>query len=113
MDYPALSHSLGTARSAEGQVAARRGFIRIEEIPARFHGLFRSAGLTPACGATGRSSDSEAILSRYLEDGGNFIDTANIYTRGHSEKIIGDFSRSGDRTEQTMSALEDLVRRAT
>lgn len=35
--------------------------------------------------------DSEAILSRYLEHGGNFIDTANIYTKGHSEKIIGDF----------------------
>ena len=35
--------------------------------------------------------DSEAIMSRYLDDGGNFIDTANIYTRGHSEKIIGDF----------------------
>ena len=35
--------------------------------------------------------DSEAILSRYLERGGNFIDTANIYTKGHSEKIIGDF----------------------
>jgi aryl-alcohol dehydrogenase-like predicted oxidoreductase len=35
--------------------------------------------------------ESEAIISRYLQDGGNFIDTANIYTRGHSEKIIGDF----------------------
>ncbi len=35
--------------------------------------------------------DSEAILSRYLDEGGNFIDTANSYTRGHSEKIIGDF----------------------
>src|SRR5215471_20890591 len=34
--------------------------------------------------------DSEAILDRYLDDGGNFIDTANIYTYGHSEKIIGD-----------------------
>ena len=44
-------------------------------------------------------SDSEAILSRYMEDGGNFIDTANIYTRGHSEKIIGDFfaARKGRR----------------
>jgi aryl-alcohol dehydrogenase-like predicted oxidoreductase len=43
--------------------------------------------------------DSEAILSRYLEDGGNFIDTANIYTRGHSEKIIGDYfaARKGRR----------------
>lgn len=35
--------------------------------------------------------DSEAIISRYLEDGGNFIDTANAYNVGHSEKIIGDF----------------------
>ena len=26
----------------------------------------------------------------FLERGGNFIDTANGYTRGHSEKIIGD-----------------------
>jgi aryl-alcohol dehydrogenase-like predicted oxidoreductase len=35
--------------------------------------------------------ESEAILTEYLERGGNFIDTANIYTRGHSEKIIGDY----------------------
>ncbi len=34
--------------------------------------------------------DSEAILDRYVELGGNFIDTANFYTKGHSEKIIGD-----------------------
>jgi aryl-alcohol dehydrogenase-like predicted oxidoreductase len=34
--------------------------------------------------------ESEAILDRYLDLGGNFIDTANGYTRGHSEKIIGD-----------------------
>ena len=36
-------------------------------------------------------ADSEAIISRYLTDGGNFIDTSNAYTLGHSEKIIGDF----------------------
>jgi aryl-alcohol dehydrogenase-like predicted oxidoreductase len=35
-------------------------------------------------------SDSEAILDRYIELGGNFLDTANLYTKGHSEKIIGD-----------------------
>ena len=35
--------------------------------------------------------ESETVLSRYLEAGGNFIDTANSYTRGHSEKIIGDY----------------------
>jgi aryl-alcohol dehydrogenase-like predicted oxidoreductase len=41
--------------------------------------------------------DSETILAHYLEQGGNFIDTANGYTRGHSEKIIGDFFRQGKR----------------
>ena len=35
-------------------------------------------------------ADSEKILDRYIELGGNFIDTANLYTKGHSEKIIGD-----------------------
>ena len=34
--------------------------------------------------------DSVAILDHFLDRGGNFIDTANAYTRGHSEKIIGD-----------------------
>ena len=33
---------------------------------------------------------SNAIMDRFIERGGNFIDTANIYTFGHSEKIIGD-----------------------
>jgi len=36
-------------------------------------------------------AESEAILARYLERGGNFIDTANGYTKGHSEVIIGDY----------------------
>jgi aryl-alcohol dehydrogenase-like predicted oxidoreductase len=35
-------------------------------------------------------ADSEAIMDRFIERGGNFIDTANLYTKGHSEKIIGD-----------------------
>lgn len=34
--------------------------------------------------------ESAGILDRYLDVGGNFIDTANLYTKGHSEKIIGD-----------------------
>ena len=36
-------------------------------------------------------AESESIMARFLERGGNFIDTANVYTKGHSEKIIGDF----------------------
>ncbi|MFK3983377.1 aldo/keto reductase [Micromonospora sp. NPDC050397] len=39
------------------------------------------------CGA----EESELILRSYLDRGGNFIDTANFYTNGHSEKILGDF----------------------
>src|SRR3954452_6183142 len=34
-------------------------------------------------------AESEAIISAFLGRGGNFIDTANVYTNGHSEQIIG------------------------
>jgi aryl-alcohol dehydrogenase-like predicted oxidoreductase len=34
--------------------------------------------------------ESQHIIDRYIELGGNFIDTANFYTKSHSEKIIGD-----------------------
>ena len=36
-------------------------------------------------------AEAEAIMARYLDRGGNFIDTANGYTQGHAERIIGDF----------------------
>jgi aryl-alcohol dehydrogenase-like predicted oxidoreductase len=56
-------------------------------------------GSTPA--------ESERILARYLELGGNFIDTANIYNNGHSEKIIGDFfGRGGARRERAVIATK-------
>lgn len=34
--------------------------------------------------------ESQQILDRFIELGGNFVDTANGYTKGHSEQIIGD-----------------------
>ena len=34
--------------------------------------------------------ESQEIVDRFIAAGGNFIDTANGYTVGHSEKIIGD-----------------------
>jgi aryl-alcohol dehydrogenase-like predicted oxidoreductase len=48
---------------------------------------------------------SEAILTDYLDRGGNFIDTANGYTNGHSEKIIGDYfaARPGLRDRIVLS----------
>jgi aryl-alcohol dehydrogenase-like predicted oxidoreductase len=52
-------------------------------------------------------AESETILAAYLDQGGNFIDTANIYTNGHSEKIIGDFfaERKG-RRDRTVIATK-------
>lgn len=38
---------------------------------------------------------SFAMLDRYFALGGNFIDTANMYTKGHSECVLGDYFRSG------------------
>src|ERR1700744_1657516 len=47
-------------------------------------------GEDPA-GAGSSVAESEKILATYLDQGGNFIDTANFYTNGHSERILGDF----------------------
>jgi aryl-alcohol dehydrogenase-like predicted oxidoreductase len=43
--------------------------------------------------------ESTRILAAYLDRGGNSVDTANVYTNGHSEVIIGEYlaSRPGLR----------------
>jgi len=46
--------------------------------------------------------DSKSILAAYLDQGGNSIDTANIYTNGHAEAIVGDYFDG-------QSALRDRV----
>ncbi len=40
---------------------------------------------------------SFAIIEKFAEAGGNFLDTANIYKLGTSEKIIGEFINNRDR----------------
>jgi aryl-alcohol dehydrogenase-like predicted oxidoreductase len=35
-------------------------------------------------------AEAKQIIDRFLERGGNFIDTANGYTKGHSEAILGE-----------------------
>ncbi len=53
--------------------------------------------------------DSEAILDRFIDLGGNFIDTANAYTKGHSEKIIGDhLGRERHRRDRLVIATKFL-----
>src|ERR1700743_3866717 len=45
------------------------------------------------------ATEPHAFLDRFIERGGNFVDTADVYTKGHSEKIIGDFL-AGDRSRR-------------
>ena len=58
-------------------------------------------------GAAGTSvEESEKILTSYLDSGGNFVDTANFYTNGHSEKILGDYfaARPGSRDRVVLAS---------
>lgn len=50
---------------------------------------------------------SARIMDAYEASGGNFLDTANIYTKGHSEKIIGDhIGRHASRRERWVIATK-------
>ncbi len=45
----------------------------------------------------GREADepaAQAMLDRFQEAGGNFVDTANVYVQGASEEIVGRWARS-------------------
>jgi aryl-alcohol dehydrogenase-like predicted oxidoreductase len=52
------------------------------------------------------AEESSKILASYVDRGGNSVDTANTYTNGHAEKIIGDYFAGH-------SALRDRVVLAT
>lgn len=51
---------------------------------------------------------SEEILATFTEAGGNFIDTANRYTEGTSEKIIGSFMSKHDRDYYVLATKYSL-----
>ncbi len=36
-------------------------------------------------------AESRAMFDAFVEAGGNFIDTADVYTQGESEKLVGEF----------------------
>ena len=55
-------------------------------------------------------ADSKQILDRYIDLGGNFIDTANGYTKGHSEAIIGEhIGRHPARRDRLVIATKFLT----
>jgi len=55
---------------------------------------------TMTFGWTASEEQSFAVLDAYVESGGNFLDTANVYSRGVSEEIIGRWLKArGNRHE--------------
>lgn len=55
----------------------------------------------------GNISDDESlrILESYVDNGGNFIDTADIYGGGRSEKLIGSFLKDREETVYVATKL--------
>lgn len=51
--------------------------------------------------------EAKKIFDSYIDSGGNFIDTANIYQNGMSEKFLGEFM-SGNREQIVLSTKYSL-----
>lgn len=89
-------------------------------------------GVTQGWGST--PADAEAMFNLYAERGGNFIDTANFYAQGNSERTIaslvrdkrnrfviatkysltmqaGDPNASGNHRKNMLQSVEDSLRR--
>src|SRR6202020_1633254 len=59
---------------------------------------FGTGGFHAAYGKT--RDEARAVFRRYTDAGGNFIDTADFYTAGQSETILGELiaeAKAGDR----------------
>ncbi len=85
-----------TARVCSRSDADMQGLERKEESDMRYRRLGRSgvmvSELCLGCMTFGRETDedlSKQMVHRFVEAGGNFIDTANVYSKGTSEEITG------------------------
>ena len=61
---------------------------------------------TMTFGAEADEQASHAMLDRYIEAGGRFVDTADVYTRGASEEIIGRWLTASDSRNQVVIATK-------
>ena len=74
--------------------------------------------VTPLCLGTmnfgGRSdaAESHRILDTYVELGGNFVDTANVYNDGRSEEVIGDWMKKTGRRDSLVLSTKVHGRRS-
>jgi aryl-alcohol dehydrogenase-like predicted oxidoreductase len=50
--------------------------------------------------------EARAIFDRYLEAGGNFLDTADGYTGGNSERMVGKFVRESGSRDRVVIATK-------
>jgi len=63
--------------------------------------------LTPGSHAwTLNEADSQPFLKQALDLGINFFDTANVYSRGASEEVLGRFLKANTRRENTVIATK-------
>ncbi len=51
-------------------------------------------------------AESRRVFEAYLELGGNFLDTANRYTEGSSERILGELVRESGRRDELVIATK-------
>jgi aryl-alcohol dehydrogenase-like predicted oxidoreductase len=49
---------------------------------------------------------SQTIFNRYLEYGGNFVDTADLYTDGKSEELVGRFIKGAKARDRVVLATK-------
>src|SRR5262245_36410317 len=56
--------------------------------------------------------ESQKIFYRFVEAGGNFLDTANNYTNGTSEKFVGEFAKT-DRDHFVIATKYTLSERGS
>lgn len=63
---------------------------------------------TMTFGRETEAGDSVEMLDRFVDAGGTFIDTANVYTRGASEEIIGEWlgNKSAEERQQLVVATK-------
>ncbi|MFI1385158.1 aldo/keto reductase [Embleya sp. NPDC020886] len=54
--------------------------------------------------------ESRRLFDRYIEHGGNFIDTADTYTGGSSERLLGEFTRD-NRESLVLATKYSTLRR--
>src|SRR5882757_9391650 len=63
---------------------------------------------TMTFGAETDEADGHALLDRFVEAGGNFVDTADVYSNGDSERIVGRWlaTRSAEIRDQVVVATK-------